>query len=126
VVDGVKIAGTFRAHHLPLREVKTNEKHLRSLEDCMRSYHPEQLFDASRQFNAKLAALAPIGTARMSANPHTNGGLISKPQVMPGTAQYAYKQSGAGTDPKPSATQLGLLLRDLDVANPPDISSILP
>ena len=87
VVDGVQIAGTFRAHQVPLTEVKTNEKHLRILEEWMRSYHPEELFDEQGALKPELAALPPVGTARMSANPHTNAGHVSTPLVMPDIKQ---------------------------------------
>ena len=118
VVDGVKIEGTFRAHQVPLTEVKTNDAHLRVLETWMKSYNPTDLFDDKGTLKAELAALPPTGTARMSANPHTNAGHVSTPLVMPDIKQYAYTLSKAGVDHKTSTTQLGLLLRDLYLANP--------
>ena len=126
VVDGVKIAGTFRAHQVPLTGVKTNLKHLRLLEDWMRSYQPEQQFDSHGELMPELQALAPIGTARMSANPHTNAGHVSKPLIMPDIGHYAYTLSGAGLDRKPSTTQLGLLLRDLYASNPTSFRLFCP
>ena len=74
VVDGVQIEGTFRAHQVPLSDVRTNPEHLRMLESWMRSYRPEELFDADGRLVPDLAALAPAGERRMGANPHANGG----------------------------------------------------
>ena len=118
VVDGVKIEGTFRAHQVPLTEVKTNPAHLAILEQWMRSYDPSSLFDGSGALLPDLAALSPVGTARMSANPHTNAGLVSVPLRIPDVSRYAYEVARPGRDHKPSTTQLGLLLRDLYVENP--------
>ena len=118
VVDGVQIEGTFRAHQVPLTEVKSNPAHLAILEQWMRSYKPEEQFDRDGKLAPELAALAPIGEARMSANPHTNAGRVSKPLDMPDVRQYAYDIKAPGVEQKTSTTQLGLMLRDLYVRNP--------
>jgi xylulose-5-phosphate/fructose-6-phosphate phosphoketolase len=82
-VDGVPIEGTFRAHQVPLATVRANSEHLALLEQWMRSYEPETLFDANGRFVADLAALAPEGVRRMGANPHANGGAILRDLVLP-------------------------------------------
>jgi xylulose-5-phosphate/fructose-6-phosphate phosphoketolase len=76
-VDGVPVEGTFRAHQVPLAEVRANPAHLAMLEQWMKSYRPEELFDDHGRFAGKLAALAPAGDRRMGANPHANGGKLS-------------------------------------------------
>ena len=76
VVDGQRVEGTFRAHQVPLADPRSNPEHLRLLEAWMRSYRPEELFDASGALRPELAALAPAGARRMGANPHANGGLL--------------------------------------------------
>lgn len=125
-VDGKQIEGTFRAHQVPLTEVKTNEKHLRLLEEWMRSYKPEDLFDSNGTLKAELAALPPTGHARMSANPHTNPGNVSKPLVMPDIKKYEYEFGKPGVERKPSTTQLGMLLRDLYLENPKSFRLFCP
>ena len=77
-VDGHKVEGFWRAHQVPLAGVRENPSHLKLLEDWMRSYRPEELFDESGRLIPELKALSPSGTRRMSANPHANGGLLRK------------------------------------------------
>jgi xylulose-5-phosphate/fructose-6-phosphate phosphoketolase len=77
-VDGIPIEGTFRAHQVPLATVRENPEHLKLLETWMRSYRPEELFDANGTFLAELAELAPKGNRRMGGNPHVNGGRLLK------------------------------------------------
>ncbi len=77
VVDGVRVEGTFRAHQVPLLEVRENPAHLKMLEEWMRSYRPDELFDANGTLTPRVAAMAPFGERRMSANPKTNGGLLA-------------------------------------------------
>ena len=88
VVDGVQIEGTFRAHQVPVAEVKTNPEHLRILEEWLRSYRPDELFDANGQPANKIAALAPHGSRRMGANPKANGGLLMRPLTLPDCRDY--------------------------------------
>src|SRR4051812_5970385 len=76
VVDGVQVEGTFRAHQVPLAQVRTNPGHLAQLEEWLRSYRPEELFTADGALRDDLAALAPVGERRMSASPHANGGAL--------------------------------------------------
>src|SRR6185312_1996917 len=88
VVDGKQVEGTFRAHQVPLAEVRTNLKHLRLLEEWMRSYRPQELFDTSGRLKPELAELAPSGTRRMGANPHANGGVLLRDLRMPDFREY--------------------------------------
>ena len=89
VVDGVPIEGTFRSHQVPLAELATRPDHLRLLEEWMRSYHPEELFDERGALSPQLAELAPKGERRMGANPCANGGLLLKELSMPDFRNYA-------------------------------------
>ena len=125
-VDGVKIEGTFRAHQVPLSEVKTEPAHLAILEQWMKSYKPDDLFDASGELKTELRQLAPVGVARMSANPHANGGQLTKPLVFPDISKYAYTINKHGVDHKTSTTQLGELLRDIYKANPHNFRLFCP
>ena len=83
VVDGVQIEGTFRAHQVPVSEVKTNPEHLRILETWLHSYKPEELFDEQGRFRPEFAGLSPEGARRMGSNPHANGGKLRKPLALP-------------------------------------------
>src|SRR5579884_476933 len=82
-VDGLQTEGTWRAHQVPLPDVATNPAHLAQLEQWLRSYHPEELFDANGRLVPELRALAPDGNRRMGANPHANGGLLLRELRMP-------------------------------------------
>ena len=113
-------------HQVPLSEVKTEPSHLAILERWMKSYNPDDLFDENGELKADIAALAPVGTARMSANPHANGGQLSKPLVMPDIAQYAYEIKQHGVDKKTSTTQMGQLMRDIYKANPHNFRLFCP
>ena len=96
-VDGLQIEGTFRAHQVPLADPRTHPGHLRLLEDWLRSYRPEELFDEAGRLRPELAELAPKGARRMGANPHANGGLLLQDLRMPDFRDYAaaVKQPGA-------------------------------
>src|SRR3984957_2767047 len=96
IVDGLQIEGTFRAHQVPLDEVRTKPEHLKSLEQWLKSYKPEELFDETGRLQAELAALAPTGTRRMGANPHANGGLLKKDLRMPDFRKYALEVTKPG------------------------------
>jgi len=113
VVDGKQIEGTFRAHQVPLAEVRTNPKHLKILEEWMRSYRPEELFDAAGRLKPELAELAPRGTRRMGANPHTNGGALLRDLKMPDFREYAIKISSPGAVDGEDTRVLGAFLRDV-------------
>src|SRR5690606_15225823 len=82
-VDGRPVEGTWRSHQVPLAQLHENPAHLEQLEAWLRSYRPEELFDANGRLVPELRALAPSGARRMSANPHANGGLLRKPLRLP-------------------------------------------
>jgi xylulose-5-phosphate/fructose-6-phosphate phosphoketolase len=89
LVDGHQVEGTWRAHQIPVADPVTNPTNLKIVEDWMRSYHPETLFDATGKLVPALQSLAPVGEHRISANPHANGGLLRKPLLIPAFADYA-------------------------------------
>ncbi len=117
-VDGVKIEGTFRAHQVPLAETRSNPEHRALLEQWMRSYRPEELFDATGALVPELRALAPLGTRRMSANPHANGGLLLRDLVMPDFRDYAVAVDRPGVGASAATAVLGGFLRDVIAHNP--------
>ena len=88
-VDGVANEGTFRAHQVPITDPASNPEHLRQLEGWLRSYRPDELFDAQGRLKPELAALAPAGERRMGANPYANGGKLLRDLRMPDFADYA-------------------------------------
>ena len=112
-VDGVQVQGTFRAHQVPLAGVRENPEHLRMLEQWMRSYRPEELFDERGALRADIRTQAPSGARRMSANPHANGGKLLVPLDLPDYAEYAVPVKSPGTEQRESTRQLGVLLRDV-------------
>ena len=116
-VDGRPVEGSFRSHQVPLAEIRSNKQHLHMLEQWMKSYRPEELFDENGRFRAHLAALAPEGTRRMSANPHANGGLLLKDLRMPDFRAYAVEVPMPGKVVAESTRVLGKLLRDVLNAN---------
>ena len=116
-VDGKPMEGTFRAHQVPLAETRTNAGHRAQLEEWLRSYCPEELFDASGRLVPELRALAPSGSRRMSANPHTNGGLMLRDLAMPDFRRYAVPVERPAVDTSPATTVLGEFLRDLMTRN---------
>ena len=89
VVDGKPTEGSFRSHQVPLSGIASNPEHLRLLEEWMRSYRPEELFDENGSLVPELAELPPRGNRRMSANPHTNGGVLLRDLEMPDFRSYA-------------------------------------
>ena len=117
-VDGVQVEGTFRAHQVPITNVRGNPGHLRLLEDWMRSYRPEELFDDNGTLIGELAALAPAGDRRMGANPVTNGGLLLRDLDLPDFRAYAAEVTRGGTDQIEGTRVLGTWLRDVIRLNP--------
>lgn len=113
VVDGKPVEGTWRAHQVPLAEMATHPEHVRLLEDWMKSYKPEELFDANGKLIPELAELPPEGTRRMSANPHANGGLLLKDLVMPDFREYAVVVPKPGDEFAEATRVLGTFLRDV-------------
>jgi xylulose-5-phosphate/fructose-6-phosphate phosphoketolase len=116
-VDGLPVEGTFRAHQVPLAEVKTNPARLAMLEAWMRSYHPEELFDGAGKLVADLAELAPQGVRRMGANPHANGGRLLVDLALPDFREYALAVAQPATERHESTRQLGKALRDIFTKN---------
>jgi len=117
-VDGHKVEGSWRAHQVPLAGVHESPAHLKQLEEWLRSYRPEELFDASGRLVAELRELAPRGRRRMSANPHANGGLVRKALRMPDFRGYAIEVEAAGKQVAENTRPLGRFLRDIMRENP--------
>ena len=97
IVDGLPAEGSFRSHQVPLANVRSDPAHLAQLEQWMRSYRPEELFDEAGALRAELAALPPRGTSRMGANPHANGGLLLTALELPDFRDYAVTVAAPGT-----------------------------
>jgi xylulose-5-phosphate/fructose-6-phosphate phosphoketolase len=112
-VDGKPVEGTWRAHQVPVADLALKPEHLRILEDWMKSYRPEELFDESGKLISELAELAPKGDRRMGANPHANGGLLLKNLVMPDFRTYAFPVAKPGAETAESTKVLGAFLRDV-------------
>ncbi len=112
-VDGVAVEGTFRSHQVPLSDPAKNPEHLRQLEGWLRSYRPQELFDAQGRLIPELAALAPSGERRMGANPNANGGLLLRDLRMPNFADYAVDVAKPGIAGIGDTHVLGKFLRDV-------------
>jgi xylulose-5-phosphate/fructose-6-phosphate phosphoketolase len=117
-VDGKQVEGSFRSHQVPLAGLADNPDHLRGLEEWLRSYRPEELFDETGRFREHLAALAPEGERRMGANPHANGGLLTKPLELPDFRRYGVEVPSPGQVSGESTKVLGTWLRDIVAHNP--------
>ncbi|MGA7027772.1 MAG: phosphoketolase family protein, partial [Candidatus Acidiferrales bacterium] len=117
VVDGKPVEGTWRAHQVPITDFATKPGHLKILEDWMKSYKPEELFDESGKLLAELAELAPKGNRRMGANPHANGGLLLRDLAMPNFCDYAVPVANPGASVAEATRVLGTFLRDVMSAN---------
>jgi len=117
-VDGLPVEGTWRAHQVPFAEVRTNPQHLALLEEWLRSYRPEELFDEAGAVVPEITALAPEGGLRMSANPHTNGGLLLRELELPDFREYAVPVHAPAATTSEATRVLGGWLRDVIVANP--------
>jgi xylulose-5-phosphate/fructose-6-phosphate phosphoketolase len=118
VVDGLPVEGTFRSHQLPLAEVRTNPEHLAQLEAWLRSYRPEELFDADGRPIEAISHFPPVGEQRMSANPHANGGLLLTDLELPDFRDYAVAVGSPGSETHEATRVLGEFLRDAMAANP--------
>jgi xylulose-5-phosphate/fructose-6-phosphate phosphoketolase len=117
-VDGKLVEGTWRSHQVPLAETRTNEKHLAQLEEWLRSYRPDELFDDDGALRPELRALAPAGDRRMSANPHTNGGVLLRDLDLPDFTDYAVAVDTPGGETAEATKVLGTFLRDVIARNP--------
>src|SRR4051794_7422953 len=112
-IDGRRSEDFWRSHQVPMGEMHENPEHIRILEDWMRSYGPAELFDERGRLRAELAALAPRGERRMSANPHANGGLLLRDLKLPDFRDYAVEVSAPGAVSAESTRLMGAFLRDV-------------
>jgi xylulose-5-phosphate/fructose-6-phosphate phosphoketolase len=117
-VDGLPVEGTWRSHQVPMTDVRESPEHLRVLEDWLRSYRPEELFDDEGRLAAELAGLAPVGERRMSATPYANGGILLGDLVLPDFREYAVEVENPGTTSSEATRVLGGFLRDVIERNP--------
>jgi len=117
-VDGLPVEGTWRSHQVPMTDVRTNREHMRVLENWMRSYRPDELFDGQGRLVPDLAELPPRGERRMSANPHANGGELLRDLTLPDFRDYAVEVKAPGTELAEATRVLGGFLRDVIAANP--------
>jgi xylulose-5-phosphate/fructose-6-phosphate phosphoketolase len=111
-VDGKQVEGSWRSHQVPIAEFKTGG-HVQQLESWLRSYRPEELFDAAGRFIDELAALAPLGHRRMGSNPHANGGALLKPLDMPSFRAHAVAVPEPGAVEAEATRVLGRFVRDV-------------
>jgi xylulose-5-phosphate/fructose-6-phosphate phosphoketolase len=116
-VDGLQVEGTWRSHQVPVTGARENPGHLEILEEWLRSYRPEELFDESGRLVAELAELAPRGERRMSANPHANGGVLLRDLELPDFRDYAVPVDEPGTTSSEATRVLGSFLRDVIARN---------
>jgi xylulose-5-phosphate/fructose-6-phosphate phosphoketolase len=116
-VDGVPVEDTWRAHQVPLSGVRTNEEHLRQLEAWLRSYRPDELFEAGGRPVAGVLELAPSAALRMGSSPHANGGSITRDLELPEIAEYAVPVKAPGAEDGEPTKVLGAFLRDVFTAN---------
>lgn len=112
-IDGKKTEGSWRSHQVPLSELAEKPDHIKILEEWMKSYKPEELFDEHGKLHKEFAELAPKGKHRMSANPHANGGMLRKDLKMPDFREYAVKVAEPGSEEVESTRILGKFLRDV-------------
>ncbi len=113
MVDGLPVEGTFRSHQVPISINARQPEHLRLLEDWLRSYKPEELFDEKGRFKPELAALAPSGVRRMGANPHANGGALLRDLRLPDFRAYGVVVPSPGAVEASDTQTLGRFLRDV-------------
>jgi xylulose-5-phosphate/fructose-6-phosphate phosphoketolase len=117
-VDGLLVEGTWRSHQVPLADIRTKKEHLEQLEQWLRSYRPEELFDDEGRLRRELAELPPRGAQRMSANPKANGGLVLRELSLPDFRDYAVEVEAPGTTVAEATRVMGAWLRDVVVRNP--------
>jgi xylulose-5-phosphate/fructose-6-phosphate phosphoketolase len=116
-VDGLPAEGSFRSHQVPLADLASKPEHLAQLEEWLRSYEPEELFDERGALRPELAALAPEGERRMGANPHANGGLLLRELEMPDFRDHAVEVARPGTSTSEATRVLGGFLREVVQSN---------
>lgn len=125
-VDGLPVEGTFRAHQVPLANVKSNAEHLQMLEEWMRSYKPEELFDEDGALIDELKTLAPKGHRRMGANPHANGGELLVDLNIPDYTEFALDVPSPGSIKAEAPRQLGQLIEEIIRRNPHNFRLFCP
>ncbi|MFC4534870.1 phosphoketolase [Sphaerisporangium dianthi] len=125
-VDGLPVEGTWRSHQVPLAVVRDDPSKLGELEQWMRSYRPEELFDEHGRPVAEVRALVPEGPRRMSANPHANGGELLDPLVLPDFRDYAVEVKAPATSTTEPTRTLGEFVRDIISANPANFRLLGP
>jgi xylulose-5-phosphate/fructose-6-phosphate phosphoketolase len=125
-VDGHKVEGSWRSHQVPLSGMHKNPAHLKQLEDWLKSYRPDELFDDRGRLRPELRALAPTGQRRMGSNPHANGGLLRKPLRMPDFRKYGIEVAHPGQVAAENTRPLGKLLRDILRENPTNFRVFCP
>jgi len=116
-VDGLPVENTWRSHQVPIAEVRGNDDHLRQLEEWLRSYRPEELFDENGVPRRELLELPPQGEKRMSASPHANGGSLLRDLGLPDFREYAVEVEQPGTTYSEATRVLGGFLRDVTERN---------
>ncbi|MCI3951082.1 MAG: phosphoketolase family protein, partial [Burkholderiales bacterium] len=116
-VDGEQVEDTWRSHQVPLADLASKPEHLALLEEWLRSYRPEELFDGKGALIPELAALAPKGERRMGANPHANGGILLRELKLPDYRDYAVAVASPGADSGEATRVLGTYLRDVTRLN---------
>ena len=119
IVDGKPVEGTWRAHQVPLDEVRTNPEHLKLLKEWLRSYRPEELFDEHGTLHQQIADVAPKGNLRIGMNAHANGGLLLQPLSLPDFWRYAIHVAEPGRKEVSATYVLGTYLRDVMKQNLP-------
>ena len=117
VVDGKQVEGTWRSHQVPIPDARGNPAHLRQLEDWLRSYRPETLFDEDGRPSPEVAALIPRGDRRMGSSPHANGGLVLRSLDLPGITAHAIPVARQGAVTAEPTRVLGRYLRDVFALN---------
>jgi xylulose-5-phosphate/fructose-6-phosphate phosphoketolase len=125
-VDGLPTEGTWRSHQVPMTDVRANSDHLRVLEDWLRSYRPDELFDSAGRVRPELADLAPEGPRRMGALPQANGGLVLRDLSLPDFRDYAFEVKHPGKGTAESTRVLGGFLRDVIAKNPDNFRLLGP
>ncbi|WP_432922697.1 phosphoketolase family protein [Microbispora sp. CA-135349] len=125
-VDGLPVEGTWRAHQVPLTDVRNRPDRLEALEEWMRSYRPEELFDADGRPVETITRTVPDGPLRMSASPHANGGELLRPLVLPDFRDYAVEVKAPASASTEPTRVLGAFLRDVIAANPANFRLLGP
>jgi xylulose-5-phosphate/fructose-6-phosphate phosphoketolase len=112
-IDGLQVEGTFRSHQVPLSDPAAHPEHLERLEEWLKGYRPQELFDGQGRLKPELAGLAPMGERRMGANPHANGGILLRDLRMPDFRDYALDVPAPGVRGIGDTRVLGPFLRDV-------------